>query len=264
MGKKDFLLNPIRFLLIIPFFLLNACGKPTYPKEKITSSIENIIKKECKLESRAQLVGKTFYLKVALPDLVSTEADIQKVVIKKLGSVNLAISRVSLSSDAKIEYIVMIVDLPGWKTSFNIIQRLDDLKSFLYQKISRGDYEDRIIYDLKSNEEKPAETFTDLSLADFAAKLIVSKFNWLTISNPFLNAALGARLKVHALVNDRLVLMLDREKLSPIAHAFLEKTIMEWSGKVSEKYKFSAIKEINILNNAGTPILDIKVAAHRK
>lgn len=246
-------------LLTIPIFIFTACNKPTYPKEKIASSVENIIKKECNIESKAQLVGKTFYLKVALPDLVSAESDIQKVVIKKLGSVNLAVTRVSLSSDAKIEYLVMIVDLPGWKTSFNIIQRLDDLKGFLYQKISRGDYEDRIIYDLNKNPDKPAESFTDLTLTEFISKLIVSKFNWLAVSNPFLNAALGARLNIHAVDGDKLVLKLDREKLNPIAHVFLEKTIMDWSRKVSEKYKFSAIKEISILGSTGKPLLNIKV-----
>ncbi|OGS18063.1 MAG: hypothetical protein A2219_00820 [Elusimicrobia bacterium RIFOXYA2_FULL_50_26] len=254
----------MRFLIFVIALSLSSCTRPSYPREKLTQSVEGIVKKECKLESHAALVGKTFYLKVALPGLVSSEANIKKEVLEKLQKVHLAITRVSLSSDAKIEYLVTIVELPGWKTHFSIVQRLDDLKWYFYQKISRGDFEDRIIYDLGLKNTGEGETFRDIDLREFVARLIVSKFNWLTVSNPFVSAAIGARLEIDSLSGNKLVLKTDSETLSDMSMEFIRATIMEWSAKIAHKYRFFEFSEISIINNSGRQVISIPIAQPEK
>jgi len=249
----------MKFLILILILSLASCTKPSYPKEKLAQSVESIVNRECKLESHAALVGKTFYLKVSLPGLVSSETNIKKEVLEKLQKVHLAITRVSLSSDAKIEYLVTIVELPGWETHFSITQRLDDLKWYFYQKISRGDFEDRIIYDIGLKDAAETEIFRDINLREFVARLIVSKFNWLTVSNPFVSAAVGARLKIDSLSGNRLVLKTDAESLSDMSIEFMRATIMEWGAKIARKYRFFEFSEISIINNRGRQVISIPI-----
>src|SRR3989339_47855 len=254
--------NLTKLIVFSGLFFFSACSKTTYPRETIENDMVRIVERETGISSSASLVGSTFYLKVALPDLINTQADIQKEVMKNLQKVNLAIIRVSLSTNAKIDYLVMIVDLPGWKTNFSITQRLEDLKGFLYHRISKADYEERVIYDLKDPKGYDTEPFKDISRNEFIVKLILSKVNWIKMSNPFVNAALGLKLDLVNYTDSSIVLKTSvMREGNELASGYIEKTLSEWANKVVAKYKAYNFKELKVVDEKGKPIIDIKISS---
>ena len=48
--------------------------------------------------------------------------------------------------------MVLVVSEPTFKLHLRIIEKLDDIKAFLYQKISKADYEDRLVLEIEPNE----------------------------------------------------------------------------------------------------------------
>jgi hypothetical protein len=238
------------------FSCLAACSRYSYPKNEVARAVEKIVSEESHLPSHAELIGKTFYIRISLPELLNSKSEIQKAVLKKLNIVNVAITRVALSTDAKIDYLALIVDLKDWKTTFSVIQRFDDLKSFIYERISRGDYEDRIIYDLSSNG--PFDTVRDMTMSEFVAKLIVSKVNWLSATNPFVNAAVGVRLEIDKISADTLVLKTRDDTLNPISHQFVMKLLSEWGDKIAKKYgNANAFSKIEVVNHSEQSIATV-------
>ena len=60
------------FLLLASFFfLVPACG-PTYPKEKLIPSVEQLFQKELNVKVQARLVGKTLYAAFEVKNMVTT------------------------------------------------------------------------------------------------------------------------------------------------------------------------------------------------
>ena len=56
------------------FFSVSFSGcNPSYPADRLTDSIQALVKKEYNLESKAFLVGNTLYLDIKLEDISSTD-----------------------------------------------------------------------------------------------------------------------------------------------------------------------------------------------
>lgn len=148
---------------------LTACS-PTYPKEKFKESIIRVCKKEYSLDVKVATVGKTIAIYVPLEDLIDFTFAITKSASEKINDVILSVSRVSLSTDAQYEYYCIIAhDVRIPEIQIVIIKSVDDVKRFLLNDISRGEYSKRMLVDIRfspqaQKERAIKEVFDKMSL----------------------------------------------------------------------------------------------------
>jgi DNA-directed RNA polymerase subunit H (RpoH/RPB5) len=242
-------------LVFIGMFVLAAAGcTPSYPKADIEDSVQKIVKKEYNIDSRAHIVGSTLYLDIKIPDLATTKPkDLTKVLEKVQGAV-LSITRVSLSSDAHISYMVVTASDPAWKLGLRVIQNLQDVKNFLYQRISHDDYGERLVLEIDSADDGMVpgkEDYApdrDILLEEFAGRLIVSQFNMLGRNNPFLGLLMGSmKLKYAGFAGGELVIRASGSA-GPEIFRLIEKILVEESNKVVKKYDLIPMKTIKLIS----------------
>ncbi|MFH0764769.1 MAG: hypothetical protein V1927_07205 [Candidatus Omnitrophota bacterium] len=160
------------FLLITLYsllFTISGCA-PTYPKERFKESILKVCKKEYSLDVKADTIGKTIVIYVPLGGLLDFNFGITKKASEEINNVILSVSRVALSSDAEFDfYCVIAHDVKIPEIQIVIIKSVDDVKRFMLNDISRGEYSKRMLVDIRLNpqaqkEKAIKEVFQKMSL----------------------------------------------------------------------------------------------------
>lgn len=247
---------PKAILLLVFCAFLAALGgcKPTYPREKVTESILKIIEKEYAITGNAVLVGNTLYLDVRIPGMVTSDQKMLPKVLDKAQGAVLTVTRVALSSDADIRYVVITARDPSWKMRLRFIQRIEDVKGYLYQRISHGDYEDRLVVEI---DNRPVESYAlmprkALETREFLGRLIVSQINMLSRSNPFLAVVLGnTQMEYRGYTDNELVVQVSNF-LSPQVLPFFEEIVNEKSNKILSKIDLWQLKQIRVVDPSNT------------
>lgn len=149
------------FLLVTGYWLLaislTGCG-PTYPKEKFADSIVRICKQEYKLDVKVAVVGKTVAIYVPLPELWDMTFSLTKQAGEEINNVILSVSRVSLSTDAKCDFYVVIAhDVRIPEIQIVLIKYVDDVKRFMLNDISRGEFSKRMLIDKRISPQAKKE-----------------------------------------------------------------------------------------------------------
>ncbi|GAB1402646.1 hypothetical protein MASR1M68_15570 [Elusimicrobiota bacterium] len=116
--------------------LLCSCG-PTYPKETLAEDIAKVVKKESGCDAEVYIIKDTIYLDMPMDTVVSSENEVFTEAINSLQSGVFAITRIALSSDAVIKIIVITAFDPQYSVSLRMIQNIEDVKSYFYQRISK-------------------------------------------------------------------------------------------------------------------------------
>lgn len=250
-------MRALKIVLLLLFCALLAAlsgCKPSYPRERVTESVLKIIKKEYAITGNAALVGDTLYLNIKIPGMVTTEQKMLPRVLDKAQGAVLAVTRVALSSDADIRYVVITAQDPSWKMRLRFIQRIEDVKGYLYQRISHGDYEDRLVVEI---ENRPSENNVLMPLKaleprEFLGRLIVSQVNMLSRSNPFLAVVLGnAQMEYQGYTDTELVVQVSNY-LSPQVLPFFEEVVNEKSIKILSKINLWQLKQVRVIEPDNT------------
>lgn len=244
------------FLFYVIVVCLSSCSKPSYPKEKLSDSTKKVLKKEYNLDGSVKLIGKTLYLEIELSELTSAEKDLYKEILKKIQGAVLTTVRISLSSDAKIDFLVTIAKVKHYDFCIRIIQRLEDIKNYLYLKISKSDYEDRIIFEMFPYSKIK---YIDFTLEEFVARLIISQYNMLLKSNPFISALLNnVSLEFYKITGNFLIIVANNNISNSIKELF-EKIILKSYQKITTKYKMVKLPNlIEIVDENKNNVLTIK------
>jgi len=136
---------------------LTGCG-PTYPKEKFADSIVKVCKREYKLDVKVTTVGKTVAIYLPLPELWDMTFSLTKKAGEEINNVILTVSRVSLSTDAKYDFYVVIAhDIRIPEIQIIIVKSVDDVKRFMLNDISRGEFSKRMLIDKRINPQAKKE-----------------------------------------------------------------------------------------------------------
>lgn len=131
-------------LIVLLFVAIFVCScAPTYPKENLIEGIKDLVLKETGRKCEVYKFDSTIYLDMEMDELISTKNEVVNEAIKALQNAVFAITRVSLSSDAEIKIMVISAFDPNYQVLLRMYQNIDDVKSYFYQRISRGDYEQR-------------------------------------------------------------------------------------------------------------------------
>ncbi|MDD5496297.1 MAG: hypothetical protein PHP46_04255 [Candidatus Omnitrophica bacterium] len=161
-------LLPLTILVIFSAVFAAGCG-PTYPKEKLKESIIEVCKKDYNLDVKVDTVGKTIAIYLPLENLIDFTFAITKEASEKINDVILSVSRVALSTDAGYDFYCIIAhDIRIPEIQIVIIKSVDDVKRFLLNDISRGDYSKRMLIDIRFSPQAQKER---------AIKEVFSKMN---------------------------------------------------------------------------------------
>jgi hypothetical protein len=151
--------------------VLAGCS-PTYPKEKFKESIVKICKNEYKLDVKVETIGKTIAIYVPLEDLIDFTFAISKSASEKINDVILSVSRVALSTDAVYDfYCVIAHDIRIPEIQIVIIKSVSDVKRFLLNDVSRGEYSKRMLIDIRLSPQAQKER----AIKDVFRKMNVDK-----------------------------------------------------------------------------------------
>jgi len=173
--------------------ILAGCG-PSYPKKDLEGSIRELFRKELGAEVRTGLVGKTLYVSLDIDNMVSPDLDLPKDALKKLEDAMLSISRISLSTDAEIDYTVIEARDPVWGVETRIVRKMQDLKDLFYWRISKPDFDERLVLEMRKvppGSALPGDDWRDLSLQEYLGRWMASRINMGARANPFLGVLLG-------------------------------------------------------------------------
>lgn len=246
------------FLLFVISFFVYSCA-PSYPKENLIEDVKKLVLKETGRKCEVYKFDSTIFLDMEMDDLTSTKNEVINNAVKALQNAVFAITRVSLSSDADIKIIVISAFDPNYQVLLRMFQNIDDVKSYFYQRISRGDYEQRQLIEFEG-PDTAKETILDkhyISQEEYVARLIVSQINMSARANPFLSAAISSLgLRYVSFDNGSIYISSKIENAGQIKK-LLSKIISEKLNEYIKKYKTSSIKSAVVLLDNGNIAFDV-------
>ncbi|MDR3306558.1 MAG: hypothetical protein LBS61_02660 [Endomicrobium sp.] len=243
-------MKKIKYLALFLFtvVMLNSCGV-TYKKETLTQDLEKLVEKEAGQKSKAYVVGKTLYLDMQVEGLASPAArEAFSKALRKVQTAGVDISRVVLSGDSDIKFMVVTAYDPAHTVLFRLAQNADDIKKYFYMRISRSDYESRSLVEIFGHSiAKIINDKRDISQEEFVGRLIASKLNALQASGwSFLYG--DVRNKILFLV----LLEQYNKKNAPLIENFLREQLKNYSKKYNNPFD-----SVEVLNLNGTKAMSV-------
>jgi hypothetical protein len=158
-SQKKRISSSVLCLLSSVFCLLNLSGcAPSFPKGHVEEAIVKICKKEYKIDVKAKTAGKTVAIYLPLPNLLDFNLAITKEAGDRINDVVLTVSRVTLSTDAKYDFYCIIAhDVRVPEVQIIVIKSVDDIKRFLLNDVSRGEYSKRMLVDMRLSPQAQKE-----------------------------------------------------------------------------------------------------------
>lgn len=139
-------------LIIVGIIILTStgCGKlfaPTYPKDEIPNAIQKLCKEEYKITEKVdvKIAGRTLGVRIHFDELLDINLKLQEKAVDKLQDLLRIIRRICLSTDAELDFYVII----GYEKKLGIevvfYSYVDDLKRAIAGWMSPDDYFLRLI-----------------------------------------------------------------------------------------------------------------------
>lgn len=239
----------IFFISLILISFLAGCS-PTYPKAKVAQSVLKICKEEYKLDVQAKLIGKTIVVFLPLDELFDRNMDILPGVVEKIENVILSTSRVILSTDAKIDfYMVIVADTRTTAAELILVRYMEDVYKFMYTWITRDEYRKRVLWQVNFNPQhlkSPTFDFNleEITLGNFLARQIAQRLTFAQeTSKPFKEKVNGVYKKTERKFHFSLVVGGEkkfREVNAPI--------ILHEAAVILQNYHFQDFELIEIFN----------------
>ncbi len=245
---------------------LAACSQsPTYPRKDLSQSVRELCRKEFDFEADARLVGRTFYVSCLLDGLVGKDLGLQQDTLRKLEGAMLSSTRVALSTDAQINFIAVKARDSRLGVTVTLLRYLPDIKSLIYMRISRTDFEDRLVLETENSlEPEPPEAWRDIPMTEFLSRLIASRLQRQFSANPLVGAFLQVRRVSGTFREGTLTLLLDKFENDPDTRILIEEilrtAVEDTASDVIRKYNAAGIvKRIAVRDDAGRAFFTLEV-----
>ncbi len=230
-------------------FICSGCA-PSYPKEKLAETLINVCKKEYNVEVQAKLVGKTIVVFIPLDELFDSKLDILPDAVEKIEDVILTTSRALFSTDAEVDfYMIIAADVQTTAAEVFLVRYMDDVYKFMHGWIKREDYTKRILWKINFDPQLLKSSFFDfdveeITLPGFLAEQIAQRLDKIFASS------VVHKIKVNPEFDPRTqrfffsVAAADNTRFQKIYLPI----IANIADKVLTDYKFEAFSEIVIRN----------------
>jgi hypothetical protein len=254
---------------VLSLLFLSACGKPTYQADRLDEAVRDICKREYDFDASARTVGKTLYASIKAQRLVTPELGLQKETIERLYDALLAVTRVALSTDAKIDFLVVKARDASTGVTLTLVRYVPDIKWYFYMRISRADFESRGIMEIDAGEtpDDPA-SWKDISMEEFIARLAASMLQQKITYNPLVSASLRVH-KVQGTFKDGvLTVRMDKfervaregrkaARLPNAADEVLRRVVVERVGDVVQKYdEKRSVQRVRVVDDQARAMFD--------
>jgi hypothetical protein len=178
--------------------------------------VQELCLRDYDLTVDARFVGRTFYVHSVLDGLVGRDLGLQQETLKKLEGAMLSSTRVALSTDADINFIVLKARDSRLGVTVTLVRYLPDIKSLIYMRISREDFEERLVLETTNSlDAETPESWYDLSMTEFMARLVASRLQRQFSSNPLINTFLQIRQVQGSFAAGTIRLRLDKFEHDP-------------------------------------------------
>jgi hypothetical protein len=255
----------MNFKKLLPFvllFFIASCNawEASYPKDKLDEMLADMVKKDTGTDAVVERFGKTLYLDMALKDLTSNDAGKVNEAVKKMQSAVLAITRVVLSSDSEIKYMIVSAFDDDKQVLFRIVQNIEDVKNYMYMRISRGDYESRNLLEIEGPDTAALSIAGkhDISDGEYVARMIASQVNMAARTNPFLGALISAVNLRYLKVEAENIVYSGADIYDDKVKDFIANMVGGQAKEYVEKYSLD-FQNVVIQNAKGERILNIKL-----
>lgn len=175
----------VRNLFLIAIFMSFICGgcAPTYPKEKLAQILVDVCEKEYNVQIQAKLIGKTIVVFIPLDELFDIKLDILPEAVEKIEDVILTTSRAIFSTDAEVDfYMIIAADVKTTAAEVLLVRYMDDVYKFMHGWINRESYSNRILWQINFDPNLLKSSFFDfdveeMTLPKFLASQIGQRLN---------------------------------------------------------------------------------------
>ena len=149
----------VLYFVLCALYCVSLAGcHPTYPKERFKESVSKICRREYKLDVKIEIIGKTIAIYLPLQNLLDFNFSITKEASEKINNVILSVSRAAISTDAGYDFYCIIAhDVKIPEIQIVIIKSVNDVKRFMLNDISRGEYSKRMLVDIRLNPQSQKE-----------------------------------------------------------------------------------------------------------
>ncbi|MGQ0644839.1 MAG: hypothetical protein ACT4O3_05045, partial [Elusimicrobiota bacterium] len=238
--------------------------KPSYTKEKLAEAVLELCRKEYGLEATARFTGKTLHVACDLEGLVGDDLNLKEQTLNKLEGAMLSSTRVALSTDADVNFLILRVRDPRLGVNVTLLRYLPDIKSLIYMRISRSDFEDRLVMETETSlNPEPPEAWTDIPMTEFWARLIASRLQRQFSGNPIVSAFLRIQKVTGTFKGGTLMLLLDEFQNEPTTNILIQEILRNAvEGAVADvvnKYQSAGIiRSVMVSSEDGRVLLEAK------
>ena len=175
------LVTRLSFLILLLFFA--GCGpKYTYPAGKVPESVEDICRKEYKMDATARVVGKTLGVLIYVNEIIDSKGQIPKDVNEQMGKAMQAVSRVSLSTDLPLDFCTVVLRDRTHSNELVVVRSVDDTKRANSDAIGIEESLNRTLFGqnkfLPNSAGKKPFILKEVKLENFLADQIVQRVRY--------------------------------------------------------------------------------------
>lgn len=194
-----------RLLPAIPLLALSGCFHPSYSKDRLAEHVQDICRREYKMDVTARFVDGTLYVRHVLDDLVGDNLELKPKKLDALDNLLRVTNRVGQSTDATVEHLVLQLQDRKLGTRLDLLQRFADYESLRNVRISQEEFQSRLAIEwVKGGANEPPEK--GISLPEFMARLTAARLHRHMTGNPFVNVLLGVQ-SVTGTVRDKVLIL---------------------------------------------------------
>lgn len=174
--------------VLLAWPLAGCSNKPTFSGDRMPEHVNQITKDVYKLDTQADVKGSTLgVLWVTEAMLDEAGKGISQEINEAIGNLSSAVSRVSLSTDRPVDFIVVAVRSLREKMELRVIRRVDDVRRAQAEALSIPESMNRTLFQqFPFDPEAPSEPFDtgDWTLEEFLSKQILQRVRMLKPSDP--------------------------------------------------------------------------------
>ncbi|MDR0822203.1 MAG: hypothetical protein LBN20_00270 [Endomicrobium sp.] len=248
-------------LFVIFAFVLLSCSGTSYHKDKLSDELKSLVKKELGIDSTVVIIQNTLYLDIEL-DSVAKKQDEIKSSFDLVSEAFSAMTRVVLSSDSDIKFVIVSAYPKDKSILFRMGQNIDDFKAFYYMRISRDDFLSRSMIEIEGPQTAKFSIADkrDISIDEFAGRLIVSYIMNDIRSNPLFAASVSnVNLRFLKVETRTLYLSANIDIISE-AREVLQLSLQQETANFLSKYEDANIRFVKVIGNKNSQILDLSIA----
>lgn len=147
------------FLVVGTLCVLSQSGcAPTYPRGMVDDAIIQLCREEYDVEVKVKILDNTVGVYIPIESLFDPTLNISKDAAKKINDVMLSTSRVTLSTDAELDFYIVIAQDPVLpEIEVVLIRYVKDIKMLHFDRISRGEFVKRMIVAVKITPQAQKE-----------------------------------------------------------------------------------------------------------